>query len=173
MDRPPWGLPPPFYIDQRDSKGTHSRQPWWENTCRTYWKSHEGPLLLMWHVEESVWFPKKNIGHIIESSKSEENVGPGNFKNTTGIPCSNIIVPKKNSSLRKQPFYGYTMVYPSGIQRGKSKNPPFQDDFPMKTFHLLRGFLSAPHVFDCWLFDCWFEYHTSPVSSMIFQWFSH
>ena len=44
------------------------------------------------------------------------------------------------------------MVYPSGIQRGKSKNPPFQDDFPMKTFHLLRGFLSAPHVFDCWLF---------------------
>lgn len=105
MDRPPWGLPPPFYIDQRDSKGTHSRQPWWENTCRTYWKSHEGPLLLMWHVEESVWFPKKNIGHIIESSKSEENVGPGNFKNTTGIPCSNICpkkeqFPKKTTILR-------------------------------------------------------------------------
>lgn len=169
MDRPPWGLPPPFYIDQRDSKGTHSRQPWWENTCWTYWKSHEGPLLLMWHVEESVWFPKKNIGHIIESSKSEENVGPGNFKNTTGIPCSNILVPKKNSSLRKQPFYGYTMVYPSGIQRGKSQKSTVSRWFSYEfTFHLLRGVLSAPHVF-----DCWFEYHTSPVSSMIFQWFSH
>ena len=122
-----WGLPPPFYIDQRDSKGTHSRQPWWENTCWTYWKSHEGPLLLMWHVEESVWFPKKNIGHDGDPVLQHFSPKKEQFPKKTTILRVYHGIPFRNPTWKIPKIHRFKMIFLwvyLPFASGSSQRPP-------------------------------------------------